>query len=79
MIFRRIWREHLETIKIYNKNIQFKGSKKIARESEMPIGRRVGDFEEKKYLCCDKVVKLRTTTKFEGGYCPFCGELVDGD
>lgn len=62
-----------------NKNIQFKGSKKIARESEMPIGRKVGDFEEKKYLCCDKVVKLRTTTKFEGGYCPFCGELVDGD
>ena len=49
------------------------------RESEMPIGRKVGDFEEKKYLCCDKVVKLRTTTKFEGGYCPFCGELVDGD
>ncbi len=33
----------------------------------------------RQYLCCDKVVKLRTTTKFEGGYCPFCGELVDGD
>lgn len=62
-----------------NKNIHFKSGEKLAKESEIPIGRKVGDFEEKKYLCCDKVVKLRTTTKFEGGYCPFCGELVDGD
>ena len=62
-----------------NKDIQFKGGKKIDKESEMPIGRKVGDFEEKRYLCCDKVVKLRTISKFEGGYCPFCGELVDGD
>lgn len=69
----------MENIFKNNKNIKFKAGKKIEKESELPIGRKIGDYERKNYLCCGKTAKIRSITKFEGGYCPFCGEIVGGD
>ena len=62
-----------------SKSIKFKQGKKIKKEAELPIGRKTGDYEEKKYFCCGKTAKISSIKKFEGGYCPFCGELTDGD
>lgn len=71
--------KNMEATFRHSKNIKFKPGKKIEREYEMPIGRKTGDYEEKNYPCCDKTARIKTITKFEGGYCPFCGEIVDGD
>ena len=62
-----------------SKNFKFKSGKKIKKEAEHPIGRKTGDFEESKYLCCGKTAKISSIKKFEGSYCPFCGEMIDGD
>lgn len=62
-----------------SKNIKFEQGKEIKKEAELPIGRKTGDYEEKKYLCCFKTVKISSIKKFEGSYCPFCGEMIDGD
>lgn len=61
-----------------NSDIEIK-SEKIKKEVEIPIGRKIGDFDEKYYACCNKYAKISSIKKFEGGYCPFCGELIDGD
>lgn len=61
------------------KSIKFKSSNKLKKEPELPISRKIGDFEIKKYCCCDKQAKIKIITNFEGGYCPFCGEMVDGN
>ena len=62
-----------------SKNIKFKSEKRIEKQAELPIARKTGDYEEKKYLCCDKTAKISSIKKFEGSYCPFCGEMIDGD
>jgi len=62
-----------------SKNIKFKTGKEIKKEAELPIGRKTGDFEKKKYSCCGKIAKISSIKKFEGSYCPFCGEMIDGD
>lgn len=62
-----------------SKNIKFEQGKEIKKEAELPIWRKTGDYEEKKYLCCFKTVKISSIKKFEGSYCPFCGEMIDGD
>ncbi len=61
------------------KNVKFKAAEKIKKEAELPIGRKIGDFEIKNYRCCNKQAKIKYLTNFEGGYCPFCGEMIDGD
>ena len=69
----------LEKNFVKSKNIKFKPGKKIKKETELPIGRKTGDYEEKKYLCCDQIAKISSIKNFEGSYCPFCGEMIDGD
>ncbi|WP_024822614.1 hypothetical protein [Aminobacterium mobile] len=69
----------IEKIFKNNKNVKYKAGKTLEKESEIPIGRKTGDYDIKNYLCCGKTAKIRSITKFEGGYCPFCGEIVDGD
>lgn len=61
------------------KNIKFKSANKLKKEPELPISRKIGDFEIKNYHCCDRQAKIKSITNFEGGYCPFCGEMVDGN
>jgi len=43
------------------------------------VDRKVGDYEVKKCYCCENIFKLSSLTLFEGGYCPFCGEILDED
>ena len=62
-----------------SKNIKFKHGKEIKKEAELPIGRKTGDYEEKRYLCCGKTARISSIKKLEGSYCPFCGEMIDGD
>ncbi len=62
-----------------NRNIKVKPAKKSKKETELPICRKIGDFEVKNFCCCDKQAKIKSITCFEGGYCPFCGEMVDGN
>lgn len=59
--------------------LEFKVSSEIKNNVKVPVGRKIGDFEKKKYLCCGKFAKVSSIKKFEGMYCPFCGELIDGD
>ena len=61
-----------------NSEIRIK-TEKIKKQPEIPIGRKTGDFEEKYYECCKKKAKISSIKNLEGGYCPFCGEIVDGD
>lgn len=75
-----IFNEFSATMKKSFKNSDIKVKiEKIKKEPEIPIGRKTGDFEEKYYDCCKKKAKIGSLKKLEGGYCPFCGELVDGD
>lgn len=62
-----------------SKNIKFEQGKEIKKEAELLIGRKTGDYQEKKYLCCFKTAKISSIKNFEGSYCPFCGEMIDGD
>lgn len=62
-----------------SKNIRFDSGKKIKKEPELPIGRQTGDFILKHYRCCYEEGQISNFRKFVGGYCPFCGGMVDGD
>lgn len=62
-----------------NKNIKFKANKKSKQKAEVPVGRDVGDFEKLYYNCCERYGKISSLRKFVGGYCPFCGEIIDGN
>ncbi len=70
--------ENLEKSNKNSKNIKITGNK-IPKNNVLPIGRSVGDFIETNYQCCHKTAKLKSIKKFEGGYCPFCGEMHYGD
>ena len=71
--------KELERMFKNNKNIKFKSGNKIKKQHEFPIGRKIGDFTKTKYICCNEDVKTLSIRKFKGGYCPFCGGLIDGN
>ena len=70
--------EKLERSSKNSKNIKITGNK-IPKNNILPIGRSVGDFIKIDYQCCHKKAKIKSIKKFEGGYCPFCGEMHYGD
>ncbi len=75
MFLQKILRKYLKN----NKNIKVKTRKITKKEPELPISRKIGDFEIKNYCCCDIQAKIKSINSFEGGYCPFCGEILDGN
>lgn len=69
----------LEKMSRNNSMIRFKADKPIKKKAELAIGRKTGDYEEVFFICCSKKAMLRSLRKFQGGYCPFCGEMNDGN
>lgn len=61
-----------------NNYLKFKKGKKIEKEEEIPVSPPIVDAELIKYNCCDKNAKISSILRFEGGYCPFCGEITNG-
>ena len=61
------------------KNIKYKRGEEVKKIDEYPIGRKVVNYSKKEYLCCNRVAKISDIKMFEGGYCPFSGEMIDGD
>lgn len=61
------------------KNIKTKTGSKIKKEATDPLISKLDNMEIQTYLCCDKEAKISPNLKMEGGYCPFCGEMQDGN
>lgn len=71
--------DQLERMFRSNKVIKFKKDKPIEKDPVEPIMPEVGDFKEHLYKCCNKSAKIDSVREITGGYCPFCGGLVDGN
>lgn len=59
--------------------IKFKSGKSLGREAIDPIQAKIENLEIADYKCCHGRAKISPNLKFEGGYCPFCGEVNDGN
>ncbi len=59
--------------------ISFKAGKKPKEEYVNNITETQQDFEKVNYKCCNKEAKIKTKNLISGGYCPFCGGIVDGN
>lgn len=53
--------------------------KVIEKNLEFQVGINTGDYKEFKFLCCSKIAKVNSLKLVEGMYCPFCGEMSDGN
>lgn len=62
-----------------SKNVKFKKNSKVKKEQIDPIISIVDNLEIQSYGCCKKEAKINPNLKIEGGYCPFCGEMKDGN
>ncbi|MCT3533203.1 TFIIB-type zinc ribbon-containing protein [Latilactobacillus curvatus] len=62
-----------------NGKIKFKPGSKIKKDAADPIVSKLDNLEPRIYECCHKEAKISPSLKTEGGYCPFCGEMQDGD
>lgn len=60
-------------------SITFSAGKPPKPKPEDPLVARFEVLEKTHYKCCSKDAKINPSTKFEGGYCPFCGGMQDGD
>lgn len=40
---------------------------------------KIDELEIEHYGCCRKDAKINSNLKMIGGYCPFCGDMRDGD
>lgn len=64
------------------KNNSFVKSKTISnlkKEATDPIAIKIENLEEQTFKCCHKSAKILPSLKFAGCYCPFCGEVIDGN
>lgn len=59
--------------------IKFKSSFKYNENVIDPLLAKLDNLEINEYHCCHKSAKISPSLKFEGGYCPICGEVQDGD
>ncbi|MDT2471676.1 TFIIB-type zinc ribbon-containing protein [Enterococcus avium] len=62
-----------------NGNIKYKSSSKIKKDSIDPLISRINNLEIQTYECCHQEAKISPSLKLEGGYCPFCGEMQNGN
>lgn len=60
-------------------SIKYKSHSKLKKEPIDPLFSKVDNLESQIYECCNKEAKISTNLKIEGGYCPFCGEMQDGN
>lgn len=60
-------------------NVKFKAGTKMKKEATDPLISKLDNLETQTYLCCDKEAKISPSLKIEGGYCPFCGEMQNGN
>lgn len=60
-------------------NIKYKPSSKMKKEAIDPIVSKLDNLELHLYDCCHKKAKISPSLKMEGGYCPFCGEMQNGN
>ncbi|MFS7389074.1 TFIIB-type zinc ribbon-containing protein [Carnobacterium maltaromaticum] len=60
-------------------NLRYKPGSKIKKEVINPIVSQLENLEINVYDCCHKVAKISPSLKMEGGYCPFCGEMQNGN
>ncbi|WP_430607199.1 hypothetical protein IGJ55_000336 [Enterococcus sp. AZ170] len=60
-------------------NIKFKRGSDLKKDPIDPLVSQLDNFEIHTYDCCHKKAKIRPSLKMEGGYCPFCGEMQNGN
>lgn len=65
--------------KFKNGNIKYKSGSKIKKDSIDPLISRIDNLEIQIYECCHQEAKISPSLKLEGGYCPFCGEMQNGN
>lgn len=61
-----------------NKFLKVKASKPIKEQAELPIGRPTEYYVVKKCENCKKKAKVTLTRNYVGGYCPHCGDMING-
>lgn len=62
-----------------NSFIKVKTSSNLKKEAIDPIAMKIQNLEKRTFACCHKGAKISPSLKFEGCYCPFCGEGTDGN
>ncbi|WEV44777.1 TFIIB-type zinc ribbon-containing protein [Streptococcaceae bacterium ESL0687] len=60
-------------------SIKYKAGKKIKEEPTDQLVSRIDILEIQTYECCHKEAKISPGLKMIGGYCPFCGEMQNGN
>lgn len=59
--------------------LSFNATNKIPKSDIQPLISKLGNLEEIKYQCCGALAKISPILNFIGGYCPYCGEVTDGN
>lgn len=59
--------------------MNFKAGKKISKVTTDPIISKTENLEHYFYICCKNEAKISPSLKIEGSYCPYCGEMTDGN
>jgi predicted RNA-binding Zn-ribbon protein involved in translation (DUF1610 family) len=62
-----------------NSCFEIKGGKKFKKEVVDPIIPEINNLSKKYYCCCKKTAKVDELNQLTGGYCPFCGEINNGN
>lgn len=62
-----------------NSFIKVKTSQNFKKEAIDPIAMKIENLEKRTFACCHRSAKISPSLKFEGCYCPFCGEVTDGN
>ncbi len=60
-------------------SIKFKAGRPLQKQAIDPIQAKIENLEIEDYKCCHGQAKISPSLKFEGSYCPFCGEINDGN
>lgn len=60
-------------------NIKYKPGSKLKKEPIDSLFSKLDNLELQTYNCCYKEAKISPSLKMEGGYCPFCGEMQNGN
>lgn len=71
--------KNIENIFRNNSFIKVKTSSTLKKQAIDPIVIKIENLEECTFICCNKSAKISPSLKFEGSYCPFCGEVTDGN
>lgn len=62
-----------------SKSMKYTSKSKQKKEVISTITPKSENLEINTYNCCHKEAKINPNLKLEGGYCPFCGEMQDGN